>query len=85
MQYSQTKKWSVMMLMAFATLAVTFASSAYSGGVFAIIEYFQVSTIVAILGISLYVLGFAIGPLLWAPLSGMFFDGGTCCRGYSLG
>ncbi|KAH6624848.1 major facilitator superfamily domain-containing protein [Chaetomium sp. MPI-SDFR-AT-0129] len=69
MQYSPIKKWTVMMLMAFATLAVTFASSAYSGGVFAIIEYFQVSTIVAVLGISLYVLGFAIGPLLWAPLS----------------
>ncbi|KAJ4304370.1 hypothetical protein N0V88_001983 [Collariella sp. IMI 366227] len=34
-----------------------------------IIRYFHVSTIVAIMGVSLFVLGFAVGPLLWAPLS----------------
>jgi hypothetical protein len=71
LKYSQTKKWVITMLQAVATLAVTFVSTAYSGGVAEIVRYFNVSTIVAILGISLFVLGFAIGPLLWAPLSGM--------------
>lgn len=72
LQYSTGKKWLITLLQALATLAVAFVSTAYSGGVAEIIRYFHVSTIVAILGISLFVLGFAIGPLLWAPLSGMF-------------
>ncbi|KAK4157940.1 putative transporter mfs2 [Chaetomidium leptoderma] len=69
MQYSRTKKWTITMLQALATLAVAFVSTAYSGGISDIIRYFHVSTIVAILGVSLFVLGFAVGPLLWAPLS----------------
>lgn len=34
--------------------------------------HFNVSTEVGILGISLYVLGFATGPILWAPLSELY-------------
>ena len=70
MLYSKVKKWSIVLLVAIATLAVSFISSAYSGGVAQIIEGFRISEEVAILGVSLFVLGFAIGPLLWAPLSG---------------
>ncbi len=55
-----------------ATLAVAFVSSAYSGGVEEILETFHISSEVATLGISLFVLGFAIGPLLWAPLSELY-------------
>ena len=72
MLYSPWKKWSLVMLVAIATLAVSFVSSAYSGGVQQIILQFQVSEEVAILGVSLFVLGFAIGPLLWAPLSELY-------------
>ena len=71
LQYSRSKKWTITMLQAVATLAVAFVSTAYSGGLIEIIKYFHVSTIVAILGVSLFVFGFAVGPLLWAPLSGM--------------
>lgn len=73
MQYPAIKKWTITLLSALSTLAVAFASSAYSGGIGEVIVFFNVSTTVAILGVSLFVLGFAIGPLLWAPLSGMFF------------
>ncbi len=34
-----------------------------------VMEEFGVSNVVSTLGISLFVLGFAVGPLLWAPLS----------------
>lgn len=71
LQYPTSKKWTITLLQALATLAVAFVSTAYSGGVSEIIRYFHVSTIVAIMGVSLFVLGFAVGPLLWAPLSGM--------------
>ena len=52
------------MLVAFATLAVAFVSSAYSGGAQEIIMQFKISQEVYTLGLSLFVLGFAIGPLL---------------------
>lgn len=49
-----------------------FASSAYSGGMSGIRDEFDVSGEVAVLGISMFVLGFAIGPLFWAPLSELY-------------
>ena len=60
------------MLVAVATLAVAFVSSAYSGGADSVIKEFQTSQEIFTLGLSLFVLGFAIGPLLWAPLSELF-------------
>lgn len=47
-------------------------SSAYTGGVEQIIETFDIGTEAVTLGVSLFVLGFAIGPLLWAPLSELY-------------
>ncbi|KAF7197001.1 Major facilitator superfamily multidrug transporter mdrA [Pseudocercospora fuligena] len=69
MNWTNLHKWSVTMLVAVALLAVAFDSSAYSGGSTEIIREFQCPQIVFSLGISLFVLGFALGPLLWAPLS----------------
>lgn len=72
MLFSKTKKWSITMVVAIATLAVAFVSSAYSGGAREILIEFRVSQEIVILGVSLFVLGFAIGPLLWAPMSELF-------------
>ena len=55
-----------------ATLAVAFVSSAYTGGIDQILATFHISDEVATLGVSLFVLGFAIGPLLWAPMSEVY-------------
>jgi hypothetical protein len=65
-------KWCLVALVSVATLAVTFVSSAYTGGVTELIEQFHTSQLIVTLGVSLFVLGFAIGPLLWAPLSEIF-------------
>lgn len=72
MLYSEAKKWSITALVAIATLAVAFVSSAYSGGAKQVIVEFGCSQEIFTLGISLFVLGFAIGPLIWAPLSELF-------------
>lgn len=72
MTFPQWKKWFITFAVAMATLAVAFVSTAYSGTLPQIIEEFQCSQLVATLGISLFVLGFAIGPLLWAPLSELY-------------
>jgi hypothetical protein len=49
------------MTVAMSTLAVALASSAYSGAIDSLIRDFRVSDEVLTLGISLFVLGFAIG------------------------
>ncbi|KAF9875161.1 major facilitator superfamily transporter [Colletotrichum karsti] len=72
MLFSQPTKWFITFMVSLTTLAVALLSSAYTGGIKEIIEEFQISQIVATLGVSLFVLGFAIGPLLWAGLSELF-------------
>ncbi|ROW14433.1 hypothetical protein VPNG_03912 [Cytospora leucostoma] len=68
-KWSSRKKWCITILTAISTLAVAFVSSAFQGGLTYIIEEFHVSTELSILGISLFVVGFGVGPLLWAPAS----------------
>lgn len=72
MLYSAFTKWCLTLVVAMATLAVAFVSSAYSGGAREIITEFRTPQEVYTLGLSVFVLGFAIGPLLWAPLSELF-------------
>lgn len=72
MLFSELRKWGLTAIVAIATLAVAFCSSAYSGAADQIILEFGCSEEVVILGVSLFVLGFAVGPLLWAPLSELF-------------
>ncbi|KAI4188410.1 MAG: hypothetical protein LQ348_003928 [Seirophora lacunosa] len=72
MGFSTVMKWTITILVAFVTLAVAFVSSAYSGGIVEIVRDFDTSEEVATLGISLFVCGFAIGPLLFAPLSELY-------------
>ena len=67
--YSLSFKCAVTFLTAFMTLCVSLASSAYTGAAKEIITQFDVSQEVYLIGLSLMVLGFAVGPLLWAPLS----------------
>ncbi|KAI5917206.1 major facilitator superfamily transporter [Camillea tinctor] len=72
MAFPTWKKWFITILQAIAVLAVAFVSTAYSGGVSYVIAEFKIDSIIAILGISLFVTGFALGPLMWAPLSEMY-------------
>ena len=58
--FSSLKKWSITLLVAVATLAVAFVSSAYTGGVNQIITAFDTSDEIVVLGVSLFVLGVCI-------------------------
>src|ERR1700753_3445163 len=66
------KKVITTMLYGFTTMASTWASSVYSAGIVQISEEFHVSTEVSTLGLTLLLLGFGVGPLLWAPLSEIY-------------
>lgn len=72
MLFSPVSRWLITILVGIETLSVALVSSAYSGSIAEIITEFQISEEVALLGISLFVLGFAVGPLFWAPLSELY-------------
>ena len=57
MGFAMWKKWTITLLVAFATLAVAFVSSAYTGGVDQIIQELHTSDEIVVLGVSLFVLG----------------------------
>lgn len=69
MNFSELRKWTLTGLVAIATLAVALVSSAYTGGVQQIEMQFNIGSEVATLGVSLFVLGFAVSisssPFLW--------------------
>jgi DHA1 family multidrug resistance protein-like MFS transporter len=56
-------------ILGYTTLVSAFTSSIFSSATITVATEFGVSTEVGILGLSFYVLGFATGPILWAPLS----------------
>ncbi|KAI0143424.1 MFS transporter [Xylariaceae sp. FL1272] len=72
MNFSKARKWAISLLQSLFTFALTFASSVYANGIGGVIRDFAVCEEVATLGLSLFVLGFALGPLIWAPLSEMY-------------
>ena len=51
------------------TATVAFCSSIYTAAIEAIAVHYQCSRLVSTLGVSTFLLGFAAGPLLFAPLS----------------
>ncbi|KAF2491344.1 MFS general substrate transporter [Lophium mytilinum] len=72
MNFSKGRKWAIAVLQSLSTFAVTFASSVYVSGIEGVVQRFEVSKEVATLGLSLFVFGFALGPLIWAPLSEVY-------------
>src|SRR5437667_2382171 len=64
LNWSLRKRISATVWLSLTTFVVTFASSVFSSGVRAVAAEFHISTEVATLGTSLFVLGFAVGPLV---------------------
>ncbi|RAL61348.1 hypothetical protein DID88_009484 [Monilinia fructigena] len=63
------KKIITSILLGYTTFTSAFTSSIFSTATRKIAAQYHVSTEVGLLGLSFYVLGFAFGPILWAPLS----------------
>lgn len=66
------KKVLTTLLYGLVTMSASWASSSYSAGTQEVAKEFHVGTEVATLGTTLFLFGFGIGPLLWAPLSEVF-------------
>lgn len=63
------KKVLTALMLGYTTLVSAFTSSIFSTATGVVARVFGVSTEVGLLGLSFYVLGFALGPIFWAPLS----------------
>lgn len=63
------KKVVTTLLYGLTTMGSTWASSVYSPAVNQISSQYHVGTEVSLLGLTFLLLGFGLGPLLWAPLS----------------
>ncbi|KAL6150686.1 hypothetical protein ACJQWK_00315 [Exserohilum turcicum] len=66
------KKILTTALYGLTTMSATWASAAYSVANKEVAEEFHVGRQVAVLGTTLFLFGFGLGPLLWAPLSEVY-------------
>lgn len=70
--FPMKKKVYIASILVFYSLAATFASSIFSAATVAVGEEFHQGTEVVTLGTSLFVLGYAVGPIVFAPLSELY-------------
>ena len=59
----------VTLLYGLTTMGATWSTSVYSPAISQISKQYHVGTEVGTLGLTFLLLGFGLGPLIWAPLS----------------
>ncbi|OJD34377.1 mfs multidrug [Diplodia corticola] len=72
LNWGNRKKVLTTLLYGLTTMGSSFASSVYSPGMTQVANEFHVEKMVAALGTTLFLYGFGIGPMLWAPLSEVY-------------
>ncbi|KIH93647.1 MFS multidrug transporter [Sporothrix brasiliensis 5110] len=70
--WSKAMKWYCTMVVAFTCFVVAFASSVITADIAGVQASFGASEEVVLLSISLFVVGFGVGPLVFAPLSEVY-------------
>ncbi|EHY52271.1 Citrinin biosynthesis cluster MFS transporter mrr1 [Exophiala dermatitidis] len=70
--WSKKKKWRVTAAMGGMTFVVTFASSIYSVAIVPVAHKYHIGEVTSILGVSLFLLGFVFGPIIFGPASEVF-------------
>lgn len=69
LNWSEKKKTATLILCSLTACVTAFGSAIVSTSSRSVMEHFHVGLSVAELNTSLYVLGFALGPVLWGPMS----------------
>lgn len=70
--WTMKRKMTIFALLVFNSLTATFASAVFSPAGTTVGTRFGVNQPTVTLGTSLFVLGYAVGPLFWAPLSELY-------------
>lgn len=82
--WSKARRWYITVVATLLSLNATMASSAPSGALISIASTFHVSEEAAELNLTLFLLGYAFGPLFWAPLSEFFGRRWILCISFAL-
>ncbi|KAK8021495.1 MFS multidrug transporter [Apiospora arundinis] len=72
LNFSPARKWTCTIIVVFMTATIAFCSSIHTAAISSIAEDLNCSRTVATLGVSTFLLGFASGPLIFAPLSEVY-------------
>lgn len=67
--WGRARKFYATFCICFLTFSVYIGSAIYTAGITDVVRVFGVSQVAATLGLTLFVLGYALGPMLWAPMS----------------
>jgi hypothetical protein len=70
LQFPPWLRWMLCGAAGYVTFSVAFISSAYTSGIRGISTEFEASPESATLGLSLFLIGFVLGPFAWGPSSG---------------
>ncbi|KAL5612607.1 hypothetical protein BROUX41_004298 [Berkeleyomyces rouxiae] len=70
--WSKAFRWYCTMVVAVTCFVVAFSSSVITPGISGVMERFDVSREVALLTITVFVVGFGVGPMVFAPLSEIY-------------
>ncbi|KAF1848813.1 MFS general substrate transporter [Cucurbitaria berberidis CBS 394.84] len=70
--WTMNKKLGIGAILAFDALSATMGSSIFSSATRVVSHQFGVAPVVGTLGTSLFVFGYAFGPLMWAPFSELY-------------
>ena len=69
MNWSQLKKFFVTFEICLLTFSIYIGSAIYSAGLESVEMEFGISQVAAELGLTLFVAGYGVGPMLWSPMS----------------
>ena len=72
--WSTAKKVFVTFQICFLTTSVYIGSAIYTAGIQGVMRQFGVSEVAALLGLTLFVLGYSLGPMLWVSSASFLTD-----------
>lgn len=72
LNWSPRNKWPSTVIVVLMTATIAFCSSIHTAAITSIAVYFECSRTVSTLGVTTFLIGFASGPLLFAPLSEVY-------------
>ncbi|KAB2577382.1 Caffeine resistance protein 5 [Lasiodiplodia theobromae] len=67
--WSVGKKFFVTFEICLLTFSIYIGSAIYSAGIVDVMQKFRVSQVAATLGLTLFVAGYGVGPMIWSPMS----------------
>ncbi len=72
LNWPKMKKWPLSIIVIMMSGTMGFYSGVHAAAISAVADYYHSSELASTSGVSFFLLGFAIGPLLFAPMSEMW-------------